>query len=243
MNKISGIYSIYCRTSKKYYIGSSQNIYNRWSQHSSSLKHNKHPNIHLQRLYNKYNSLEFKILEKCEIENLIKREQYYLDLHKDKINIRLIAESNRGWKMSNKSKKLISSKLKGRVLSLQQCKEISIRNSILLKGRKLSKTHVEAIRACRTGCKLSDITKEKIKQKAIGRDLGKKLSQETKDKIGLAFSKKVYQYDKSNSFIKEFMSVSEANRLLNINTSSISACCRGKRKSAGNYIWYYEKQN
>lgn len=145
--------------------------------------------------------------------------------------------------MSDKSKQLISSKLKGKKLTSEQCKEISIRNSMLLKGRKLSKEHIESIRQVRTGWKLSDVTKEKIRQKAIGRDLGKKLSNETKRKIGLAFSKKVYQYDVNNNFIQEFISSSEASRILNINNSSISSCCRNERKTAGNFKWYYEKQN
>lgn len=239
----AGIYCIKCYITKKVYIGSSQNLYKRKGQHFNLLKNNKHPNILLQRLYNKYNSLSFKIIEECSVPDLIKREQFYMDNNTNKINFRLIAESNKGWKMSDKSKQLISSKLKGRKLTFEQCQEISIRNSMLLKGRKLSKEHVESIRQARTGCKLSDSTKEKIRQKAIGRDLGKKLSDETKRKIGIAFSKKVYQYDIDGNFIQEFISSSEAGRILNIKNSSISSCCRNKRKTAGNFKWYYEKQN
>ena len=239
----AGIYCIKCYITKKVYIGSSQNLYKRKGQHFNLLKNNKHPNILLQRLYNKYNSLSFKIIEECSVPDLIKREQFYMDNNINKINFRLIAESNKGWKMSDKSKQLISSKLKGRKLTFEQCQEISIRNSMLLKGRKLSKEHVESIRQARTGCKLSNSTKEKIRQKAIGRDLGKKLSDETKRKIGIAFSKKVYQYDIDNNFIQEFISSSEAGRILNIKNSSISSCCRNKRKTAGNFKWYYEKQN
>lgn len=239
----AGIYCIKCYITKKVYIGSSQNLYKRKGQHFNLLKNNKHPNILLQRLYNKYNSLSFKIIEECSVPDLIKREQFYMDNNTNKINFRLIAESNKGWKMSDKSKQLISSKLKGRKLTFEQCQEISIRNSMLLKGRKLSKEHVESIRQARTGCKLSNSTKEKIRQKAIGRDLGKKLSDETKRKIGIAFSKKVYQYDIDGNFIQEFISSSEAGRILNIKNSSISSCCRNKRKTAGNFKWYYEKQN
>ena len=135
----AGIYCIKCYITKKVYIGSSQNLYKRKGQHFNLLKNNKHPNILLQRLYNKYNSLSFKIIEECSVPDLIKREQFYMDNNINKINFRLIAESNKGWKMSDKSKQLISSKLKGRKLTFEQCQEISIRNSMLLKGRKLSK--------------------------------------------------------------------------------------------------------
>ena len=70
-----------------------------------------------------------------------------------------------------------------------------------------------------------------------------KLSEETKLKIGLAFSKEVYQYSLDNNFIRKFNSCSEVERILNINKSSVASCCRFKRKSAGGYKWYYEKQN
>ena len=52
-----------------------------------------------------------------------------------------------------------------------------------------------------------------------------------------------YFYDIDGNFIQEFISSSEAGRILNINNSSISSCCRNKRKTAGNFKWYYEKQN
>ena len=40
-----------------------------------------------------------------------------------------------------------------------------------------------------------------------------------------------------------YIGSSEVERILNINKSSVASCCRFKRKSAGGYKWYYEKQN
>lgn len=242
MNKI-GIYKLISKKTLEFYIGSSQNLQKRKSDHFSLLKNNKHPNKYLQSVYNKREDIYFEIIEECNIENLIEREQYYIDTLFPKYNLRPIAESNKGWKMSNESKTKISSFNKGKTLSEEHRKAISDKNKIVLKGRKLSEEHIESIRQVRTGWKLSDITKEKIRQKAIGRDKGKILSDSTKEKIGLAFSKKVYQYTKEGIFLKEYISCSEAYRLTNISNSSIAACCRGKRKTAGNYKWYYEKQN
>lgn len=56
---------------------------------------------------------------------------------------------------------------------------------------------------------------------------------------GLANGKRVGQYDLKNNFIKEYSSASEASRLNAFNQSNISACCRGKRKTASGYIWRY----
>lgn len=78
--KILGIYKIESKTSGKYYIGSTINMKSRWSRHKSDLRKNKHHSIILQRAWNKYgeSDFEFEILEECKIENLLKREQFYL---------------------------------------------------------------------------------------------------------------------------------------------------------------------
>ena len=45
--------------------------------------------------------------------------------------------------------------------------------------------------------------------------------------------------DLNNYFIKEFDSIAEANRKTSIAASNISACCKGKHKHAGGYIWKF----
>lgn len=50
---------------------------------------------------------------------------------------------------------------------------------------------------------------------------------------------KVSQYAKDGTHIKDWQSASVAGRDLNINPSSISGCCKGKRKTIGGYIWRY----
>ena len=51
--------------------------------------------------------------------------------------------------------------------------------------------------------------------------------------------KKVAQYTKEGKFIKDFNCVADASREYNIPTTNISKCCKGKRCSAGNFIWRY----
>jgi group I intron endonuclease len=75
---------------------------------------------------------------------------------------------------------------------------------------------------------------------------GKVLSEETKRKLSESKlgcnnykSKAVNQYDKSGRFIQSFCAASVAGRVLGVNQSHISACCLGKRKSAGGYRWEY----
>ena len=60
-------------------------------------------------------------------------------------------------------------------------------------------------------------------------------------KIAKANSKKVFQYDKSGVFIKEYSSIIEAERETGISNGCICEVAKGKRKTAGGYIWQYAK--
>lgn len=53
-------------------------------------------------------------------------------------------------------------------------------------------------------------------------------------------ARKVYQYTMTGEFIREWGSVSEASKTLNINASNISECADNRsRQSAGGYRWSY----
>lgn len=54
-----------------------------------------------------------------------------------------------------------------------------------------------------------------------------------------SIGKKIAQYSKNGELIKTFNSIADASREYNIPTTNISKCCKGKRHSAGKYIWKY----
>lgn len=110
----SGIYKITNLVNDKSYIGSSINIYNRKHTHSTKLKNNNHSNKHLQAAYIKYGSDEFifEVLEYCEKDKLVERENYYINLIKPEYNTRIEAENNLGLACSENTKSLISQTLK-----------------------------------------------------------------------------------------------------------------------------------
>ncbi len=74
---MSGIYKILNKSNNKCYIGSTINFNDRRNLHFSKLKRGKHHSIILQRAYDKYgiDNFEFIILEECENDNLLEREQ------------------------------------------------------------------------------------------------------------------------------------------------------------------------
>ncbi len=78
---ICGIYVIKNKVNGKFYIGSSDDIRHRWYEHSYKLRKNKHNNPHFQNAWNKYgeSNFEFLIVEKCNKDDLLTREQYYIN--------------------------------------------------------------------------------------------------------------------------------------------------------------------
>ena len=101
--KKSGIYCIVNTTNQKKYVGSSKNIYQRLQKHRAYLRKNVHENCKLQNSWNKHgeDSFQYYVLEFCSEEQLIQREQFYIDTIKPWYNITLEVQR---LKMSNESR-------------------------------------------------------------------------------------------------------------------------------------------
>lgn len=139
--KISGIYRILNTLNNKFYIGSSVDIYTRWSVHKHKLFSNKHNSIKLQRAWNKYGEQHFKfeILEICEPirDTLILLEQKYLDLKPD-YNICYFASNTFGFRHSEKTKKILSDLRKNRKFEYHHSENSRLLISLANKNRIVS---------------------------------------------------------------------------------------------------------
>jgi len=83
---ISGIYLIATPRGSKY-IGSSNNIYRRWSEHRRNLRRGAHHSTRLQAAWNKYGEgLRFEIICECSIDLLEEMEQKYINKMKASLN-------------------------------------------------------------------------------------------------------------------------------------------------------------
>jgi group I intron endonuclease len=91
----SGIYRIRNTQTGSCYVGSAVNTRKRWKAHKCALRKKRNPGSKLQRAWDKYGegAFEFEVLERCEPENLIAREQHYIDMTKPRYNTRLLAHS------------------------------------------------------------------------------------------------------------------------------------------------------
>lgn len=190
--KQSGIYKIINIVNGLFYIGSSENFVKRFKSHKSLLKLKKHPNIYLQRAWDKYGkeAFQFQIIEEVtDVTKLIEREQHYLDtlqcfadLQKG-YNICKTAGSTLGYFPSEETRKKMGNSHKGK----KNCwyNKPLHPNFIASMHRPKSLTTKKKLSKIKTGQKLSETTKEKISKSSMGRVF----SDETKQKIRISNSK------------------------------------------------------
>lgn len=100
------VYRIRNTISGDFYIGSSIDIQERFRRHKRDLRNSKHHSIILQRAYNKYGEEAFiyEVLEKCTREEIIDRENFYLEALRPVYNICPTAQSLLGRKLSEEHK-------------------------------------------------------------------------------------------------------------------------------------------
>ena len=79
--KISGIYKITNTITKDFYIGSSNNIKQRWANHKCPSTLKKCPNNPMYLDMQKYGTdkFEFQILEEVKIHSLKEKEQQFIE--------------------------------------------------------------------------------------------------------------------------------------------------------------------
>jgi group I intron endonuclease len=212
--KICGIYKISSlKSPDKFYIGSSVDIKNRWNLHKRRLEKNVHHSPILQSYTNKYgiDSLTFEIIELCNRDNILIREQYYIDTLNPYLNVCRIAGNHLGRKCSeesimrmriakskitDESRKRMSESAKKRkctvkrVMSEEQKKKISIShmgNKYNLGHKRSEETKLKMSIALKgkTGRK-NYIMPEEQKRKIGLANSGKIMSEETKRKISIA---------------------------------------------------------
>jgi len=184
--KRSGIYKIQSQVrQERFYIGSAVNLKGRMDVHINDLKKNKHHSKQLQRHYNKYgeSDLIFSVLIECGKEELIDKEQYFLDIYNPYFNSYKIAGSPLGSKHSDQTKLIMSISRMGRVISEEQKEKISGANKGHIhsdESKILMSTKRKGGTAWNKGKSPSDEYKQKISEGLKGNipwNKGKKSSQ------------------------------------------------------------------
>lgn len=140
-----GVYRIFNKINGRFYIGSSIDIIKRCKQHAYHLNSNNHLSRYLQHSWNKYgwNNFEFEIIELCNKDDLLAREQFYLDDLKPLYNTLKFAYSTLGSKRTKETKAKMSAWQTGRKMSKET------RENMRLAQRKISQWPCEAGKFCK----------------------------------------------------------------------------------------------
>lgn len=127
-----------------------------------------------------------------------------------------------GFKMSEEAKTKISKIHKGKTLP----EYMKIQTSLRFKGVPLSEKHKSKISAALIGKPKSEAAKRHMRKNHKLHNLVK-----------------IVKCDRENNVICVYESIAEASRDTGILQTHISRCARGKRPSAGGFIWKYYKEN
>lgn len=220
---VSGIYSI-SLDDGRCYIGSAVDYRKRWKIHKHSLKKGNHHSAKLQHAWNKYGEdrFTFRMIENCEVDKLIDREQFWIDSLNPFFNIARIAGSSLGVKHTEETRKKLSKIAAVVQKGRKHSDESKAKRSASLKGRKPSPQCIAATVAACTGRKLTPEHKAKIASAS------RRMSDETKAKISAAGMGRVQSPETIAKRAK-----SQIGRVMSAETrAKISAAKKGSKRSA-----------
>lgn len=227
--KKSGIYLIKCCRPADlplYYVGQSQHVQKRFSQHRNGLRSGRHFNAHLQAAWKKYGeaAFSFELLEEVPVDRLDDAELWWL---KEMAGSRF--SCNIGTDPVAPSR--------GRKFTAEHCRRISEAVSgprHYLFGRKMDDAHRASISAAGKGQKRSAATRAAIARATSGE------SNAMHGVTGRAHarSRPVESIDPETGATRRYESANLAEKD-GFHQAAISRCCHGKSRMHKGLIWRF----
>lgn len=229
----SGIYKITNLINGKIYIGSTCSFRDRKSKHK-----NRKNNTLISKSIFKYGweNFKFEVIEYCDTDILIEREQFYLDTYQPFVEnngynlLRRVEKSWLGYKHTDESKKKMSEKKRNCIPWNKGKTGVQICS---VETRRLMSENRSGEKNGFFGKSHSKRTIDRLSESAKNRDMS-------------LCNKMVLQLDKvTGEIIKIWESISEAAEFLTGDKSQstrISRVCRGKNKTSMGFRWEYLKQ-
>jgi len=174
-DNLKGIYKITNLINNKIYIGKTEDRFiERFWQHIWSLDKKIHYNKHLENAWQKYGSDNFRfevVHIQNENEDINELEKKYIvkyDTFENGYNKTYGGEGQIGHKMRETTKRLIGEKNKINGLGRKASDETKKKMRMSSKHTSPTEQHKEILRTYRTGIKVSDNTKEKLRNYWLG---------------------------------------------------------------------------
>lgn len=176
-----GIYEVRCKVNNKAIVGSSKHLSKRYSQYVYELRRNINKNPYLQRAWNKYGpeNFEFVILEECPENELLKKEDEWM-----KAKQSLNRDFGYNFKPAQRP-----------THNEETCKKISegkTGSKNPMYGKILSEEHRNKISRSLLEAKIKRHFSAESRLRMSKSQTGKKLSEETKRKIGEASKIRIF---------------------------------------------------
>ena len=195
-------------TNEVRYVGKTYNPEKRYKQHIYKSKIGKtHRDFWIQKLIKIGQKPIINVIEECNEENWMVREQYYISMYDNLTNLTNGGEGTHGYTPSKET-----------------IEKIKLSNT----GKKRSDEFKKAAGLRRLGAKHNDKTKKLMSSKRLGKAIH---SEGHKNKLKI----KVKQLDLDGNLIKIWNSVSEATK--EYPNVKISECINNKRKTSLGYKW------
>ncbi len=167
--------------------------------------------------FNKYGieNFDFQILEECSISELSEREKYYIELY----DCCILDGYDKGYNLTRGGEGYLTN-------NYQHIYDLWIQGYNQKVIAKMVKTdEATVIRALNSFNISSHVRRSRAaKKEARNRCIP------------------VIQYDKNMNFIASYDSIQEAALINNIDNGDIGKVCKGRRKTAGGYIWRYKEE-
>ena len=237
-----GIYEILNKDTKKSYIGSSKQIEKRWEQHLQALEKGEHHSILLQRAWNKYGKecFEFIVKEECKEEELLVREQKYLDL-KPEYNIG--AQASGGDNLTNHpyKEKILERRSRTVADNLNKLTQEE-RNRIYGKEKEANPNWRGGRTFCKCGTRINSTARSCIRcQDRTGENnpfYNKKHTEQTKQVLREHAAKREKKPSNTKKVVVEgieYTSANEAAKVFNISRSLVNYRCNSEK-----YDWQFK---
>jgi group I intron endonuclease len=244
-----GIYKI-INPKGRVYIGQSIRIATRKEDYSKLRDCKGQPRLYASLVKYGFSEHIFEVVEECAIEDLNTRERHWQDfyevLSEKGLNCRLTGTGDKSGCYSQEVRDKIATSLKAFNQTEEGLRKIATQ-TVNRKAFNQTEEGIADINRRALDLAAFNNTPAGMASRNKRRDTltafyqteqGKKL----RNSIAESNKKPTYQYSKDGTFIGEWDSGTEAWQTLGIQRGDISACCKGKIKSAGGFVWKYKEQ-